>query len=410
MRPSTRREPGTLSSLPTALRCSAIFYILHILFQAKVAPAEVCGFFAALFLAWSIGKGWAKPSFHILYLPLLLYGVVSTVSALAADVRIHGAFEAMLWIKMSIFPTALILFRTIPVLRNIALKTHITAVVIIALWGILQYFVHDRRALEQRITGPTTHVMTFSGILLATSLLLLVLSAHRRKPWLWAATAIVSFALLLTFTRSVWYGWLLAVFVLVAVKRPRWLPAAAGILLLFITLMPMDFFSRFVSAFDAEQSSNLDRIRMAEAGIEIIKDYPVLGVGPANIKEVYPLFRKPDAPRFRPPHLHNNLIQLWAERGILGVTAYLLLLILFLRECYRGWRGPAREFAHAGAALTIGLGYAGLFEFNFGDTEVFYLMLTLFALLVSYLEAARPADEAASNEVAPPVVPAVSTT
>ena len=411
MRPSTRREPGALSSLPTALRWSAIFYILHVLSQAKVAPAEASGFFAALFLAWSLGKGWAKPSFHILYFPLVLYGVVSTVSALASENRAHEAGEAMLWIKMLIFPTALILFRTIPVIRNIALKTHIVAAVMISVWGIVQYFIHDRRELEHRITGPTTHVMTFSGLLLGASLLLLVLSAHRRKPWLWAVTALVSFALLLTFTRSVWYGWLLAVFVLVAVKRPRWLPAAAGLLLLFIALMPMDFFSRFVSAFDVEQSSNLDRIRMAEAGIEMIKDYPVLGVGPANIKEVYPLYRKPDAPRFRPPHLHNNVIQLWAERGILGVTAYLLFLILFLRECLRGWHGPAREFAHAGAAVTIGLSYAGLFEFNFGDTEVFYLMLTLFALIVSYLEAAEPAPVAAStNEVAPPVVPAVSTT
>ena len=41
----------------------------------------------------------------------------------------------------------------------------------------------------------------------------------------------------------------------------------------------------------------IDRIRMAEGGIEMIKDYPVMGVGPAYIKEVYPLYRRADAPR-----------------------------------------------------------------------------------------------------------------
>ena len=92
--------------------------------------------------------------------------------------------------------------------------------------------------------------------------------------------------------------------------------------------------------------------------------------------------RREDAPRFRPPHLHNNVIQLWAERGILAVVAYLMLLGLFLRECVRGWRGQAREFAEAGVAITVGLAYAGLFEFNFGDTEVFLIMLELFALIV----------------------------
>ena len=78
---------------------------------------------------------------------------------------------------------------------------------------------------------------------------------------------------------------------------------------------------------------------MAEAGVEIIKDYPLLGVGPANVKEVYPLYRKHDAPRFRIPHLHNNVIQLWAERGVLALVAYLFLQFLFLRECARGWGG-----------------------------------------------------------------------
>ena len=58
------------------------------------------------------------------------------------------------------------------------------------------------------------------------------------------------------------------------------------------------------------------------------------------MKEVYAIYRKQDAPRARPPHLHNNVVQLWAERGILGLGAYLLLLALFLRECVRGWRGP----------------------------------------------------------------------
>ena len=34
----------------------------------------------------------------------------------------------------------------------------------------------------------------------------------------------------------------------------------------------------------------------------------------------------------------------------------------------------------------FGLAVAGLFEFNFGDTEVFYLMLELFALMIALTE------------------------
>ena len=124
----------------------------------------------------------------------------------------------------------------------------------------------------------------------------------------------------------------------------------------------------------------------------MIKDFPLLGVGPANVKEVYALYKKHDAPRVRPPHLHNNVVQLWAERGILGLAAYLLLLALFLRECLAAWHGPHGCGPRSGGRrrrLTV----AGLFEFNFGDTEVFYLMLNLFALVVVPLERPEPSVE-----------------
>ena len=139
---------------------------------------------------------------------------------------------------------------------------------------------------------------------------------------------------------------------------------------------------------------------MFEAGVEIIKDYPLLGVGPANVKEIYPLYRKHDAPRFRIPHLHNNLVQLWAERGVLAPVAYLLLLGLFLRQCLRGWSGADSRYAEAGMAVAVGLGAAGIFEFNFGDTEVFWALLDVMAIVVTALEAGRPSNEVAAWTVA----------
>jgi O-antigen ligase len=126
----------------------------------------------------------------------------------------------------------------------------------------------------------------------------------------------------------------------------------------------------------------------------------LLGVGPANVKEIYPLYRKHDAPRFRIPHLHNNLIQLWAERGVLAMAAYLLLLGLFLRECIRSWNGSASRFAEVGLAVTMGLFAAGMFEFNFGDTEVFWMFLDVCAVVIAFTEQARQSNELPAHGVA----------
>jgi O-antigen ligase len=121
---------------------------------------------------------------------------------------------------------------------------------------------------------------------------------------------------------------------------------------------------------------------------------------------MYSIYRRHDAPRSRPPHLHNNVIQLWAERGILGLGAYVLLLALFIRECVHAWRGPVRVWAEVGVAVTVSLTVAGLFEFNFGDTEVFYLMLNLFALVAVSVERPRQAlNEVPMHLVSPPAEP-----
>jgi putative inorganic carbon (HCO3(-)) transporter len=385
---------------PLTVSIAVFWYLYHLFCAGWVASSECGALFAIVAVAIAIWRRELQPSFHILYFPLALYALDSTLSALFADRAIHSFGESALWLKILLFPAALILFRNVPRTRELALRVLLAFGVFSSAFGLVQYFVFNQRDLEHRITGPTAHVMTLSGLLLPVALVFLILWSHDSKNLLLlGGTILVTFALLLTFTRSAWLGWIVAVSVLLVLKRPRALAFAAPLLVLFVTFMPMPLFSRMVSSFDMRQSSNLDRIRMVEAGIEIIKDYPLLGVGPANIKEVYPLYRKPDAPRFRIPHLHNNFIQLWAERGVLGLAAYLLLVGLFLRECARAWNGPESRFAEIGVAVTVGLAAAGMFEFNFGDTEVFWIMLDIYALVIAFTE--RPLR---SNEPAGAVV------
>ncbi len=376
--------------LPKPLLAAILFYLGHIILQSKPAGSELGVAWMLIFLLSAMSRRQIRPSFHILCFPLAVYALVSTISSMVAPRDIHGNWELALWIKILVFPAALMIFRTVPRVRTCAIFCHAICGVWIACSGLFQYFFERQRDLEHRITGPSTHVMTYSGLLLPLSLFLIILALHYRKPWMYASSVIVTVTLLLTFTRSAWLGWLAAVFVLMLATRTRWVVFAVPVLIAGIALLPMSLFSRAVSSFDTRQSSNLDRIRMVQAGIEMIRDYPLLGVGPANVKEVYPLYRRSDAPRFRPPHLHNNIVQIWAERGVIALAAYFLLLGLFLRECVRGWRGPGRPFAEIGIAVTVAMFFAGLFEFNFGDTEPFLLLLDLFALVIASIEAPPP--------------------
>jgi len=377
------------SDTPRAVQLSIAFYVAHILLEGKIALSELTIAAALACALWAIWKRQLTASFHILYLPLLIYGLASTISALIADHEIHSFGETALWVKLLVFPYAVMILREVPRARQLVLNAFLTFGIFSGLYGFFQYFVLNRRDLEHRITGASTHVMTFSGLLLPLSLLFLIMAFHRRTWWLYGGALLTSGVLVLTFTRSVWIGWAGAVVVMILLVRPRSILYVAPLALWFVILSPLSVFGRMASTFDTTQSSNFDRIRMLQGGLEIIRDYPLFGVGPANIKEIYPLYRKPDAPRFRIPHLHNNVVQIWAERGILALWAYLLLLVLFLRECARFWGSPGRMYAEIGVAVVVSLTCAGMFEFNFGDTEVLLALLDLFALVIVSCEAAE---------------------
>lgn len=367
------------------VRWACLLYAGHIWFQGKIATSEIAAGFCVILVYVAVRKGELRLTWNILYYPLFLYCLASTISSLVAPQRLHMFGEQALWLKALIFPVALILLRQIPRMKEYALYSHAIFLTWISLDGLVEY-IREPHDLEHRITGGATHVMTYSGELLPLALLFLVLFVHQRKLWMLAPALLSTFALLLTFTRSAWLGFVVAIFVVIVSSRPRLLAWAAPLLVIVLIAAPVDMFGRLISSFSTQQESNLDRIRMVQAGEEIIRDYPLFGVGPANVKSLYPLYRLPDSPRFRTPHLHNNIVQIWAERGILALTAYLLLIVLFLRECALAWRTPGRPWAEAGIAAAVALTFAGFFEFNFGDTEVFYLLLDVFALVIVNLD------------------------
>jgi O-antigen ligase len=205
---------------------------------------------------------------------------------------------------------------------------------------------------------------------------------RRRLLWTAPVFALSTTALLLSFTRNAWVG-LAAGLVLVAVVwRPRALFAYPVLALALALTLPRSVVDRVVSIVDLHQGSNYDRLCMLSSGAQMVEDNPVFGVGLGMVERRYPVYRADDAPRWRVPHLHNNVVQLAAERGLLGLAAYLAILATFAVHTWRALRQPGQHHfpALAGCLLAVwGVTVAGLFEYNWGDAEVWIVTLTLLA-------------------------------
>ena len=255
-----------------------------------------------------------------------------------------------------------------------------------------QSLVDDPTVLA-RITGFMGHWMTFSGeqLLIWCAAVPAVIALGRR--WL-APLGIVGAALILSFTRSAWlgaFGGFLAVGLLlprktvIGVILPVGLVAAAASGLIY---------HRVSMSFDQQNfSPDTSRLAMAIVGFHMIQDHPLFGVGPERIHTEFPrYYHGNDLANFYYGHLHNNIVQIAAERGLLCLAAFLWLIFEIYADLWRMLKTATSEsrwtILSAIAAVT-GFLIAGFFEYNFGDSEVLLLLLFIISLPYGAYERSR---------------------
>jgi O-antigen ligase len=251
-------------------------------------------------------------------------------------------------------------------------------------------------SLGQRPRGTLGHYMTYSGTLMlviGVAASRLVFGA-RDRTWPALVMPALVVALSLTLTRSAWVGACVAVGVLFILKDLRLLGLLPVVVALFFAFAPDSVTNRMVSVFDLRDPTNRDRLAMARTGAAMVRDFPLTGVGPNMIPKLYMQYRDPDAVQAMNPHLHNVPLQIAAERGLPALAIWIAFVVLLahgLFGLFRSDREPT--LAAAGLAAIAGMLSAGLFEYNFGDSE----FLMLFLVLVTLPFAAVRRDDAAAS-------------
>lgn len=270
---------------------------------------------------------------------------------------------------------------------------------LVAAMGLVQ-LLGGFGGIDRRIRGPFSHWMTFSGFLLLCGMLLagvLLFGVHRRRggwrsPRLWwrvAALAAIAAAILGSLTRGAWLGLAAGIVFLVALRAPRWLAALPVAAVVFFLLAPLPIVARATSTVDPLNPSNYDRLAMADAGVRMIAERPLVGIGPELVEERYPIYRHPSGYRLWVPHLHNSFLQVAAERGLPSLVALLALMAASFTAAWRlyrregGRRGPRADLWMGALGALVAFNVAGLFEHNWGDTEV--QRLALFVVVMPFL-------------------------
>jgi putative inorganic carbon (hco3(-)) transporter len=269
--------------------------------------------------------------------------------------------------------------------------------VVSSLRGIGQFVTDPHRDLLHRISGFMSQWMTYSGLLM---LVLVLLAAYalctgiRQHKWVIPVGALIVVALVFSLTRNTWAGAMAGIVVLLILRRPWAIAVLIAAVLVFYLVSPGIIKQRLQSGLDAKDTTTRTRIECFWTATRMIQDNPWLGVGPKNVKfEALKYRREHEFPDWAYQHMHNNFLQIAAETGIPGLIIWLWFMIRLAWDalrCYRqansnsfsGGEGLKREALTASSAALAAwaaLLVAGLFEYNFGDSEV----LTLFLFIVS---------------------------
>jgi O-antigen ligase len=315
------------------------------------------------------------------FLPLAAYAGATLVSAAFSSDPRSSFIDCK---QLALFLIVPATYRLVHAQQTRTLITVVlTCAAISAAVGVIQFGILHYDQLSQRPQGTLGHYMTYSGLLMTVIAIAVARLLFDSSDRTWAALVLpaLAVAVALTSTRSAWVGVCAAVALLFALKDFRLFAILPIVAAVFFALAPGMITKRFVSMFDNKDPTRIDRLAMVHEGERMIAARPLTGVGPNMVEQRYADYRGDDAVNKVNPHLHNNPLQIAAERGLPALAIWLWFIVAVCRDLQRRWASGSQRFLAAAAlASVIALLSAGLFEYNFGDSEVLMLFLIVVTL------------------------------
>lgn len=328
---------------------------------------------------------------HIIPIPLVLFFIAVTISLVPnfyrlADYRYFflGSMHYLMILDFCSDPKRWrIIFHLIALLPGL-----------LAVRGILYDPLVLELDLMRRFGYPLPHP-NIAGYLFAMTLPLCLAIAVGERGRMRAVSLVSGvgqlLALILTYSRGSWLGWLASIFSFgVMLKRWREIWVILTMVGIFLTVAT-PLHERLFSLVSPQTDFSInERMQAMEDGLKLGLEHPVFGVGygrgplRAGLREQH---RNEATEYTHIAHTHNMYIELLAQTGLLGLGAFLWLICHIISKSL----GTAGRLEDQGRVFQLGIAAAwiafvvtGLGDVPFYHHEVRILFFTLLALTNSH--------------------------
>ncbi len=367
-----------------------------------------------------------------IHLLIFLYWGIATIATALSPVK-KAAFAG--WTKLTLYLLLFALCARLlksPRIRSWLIAVYLHISLIVSVNGLRQWFF-GAKALATWVDpesslSKTTRIYSYLGnpnllagyILPAVILSFVAIFAWRSLPK--KALALTMFivnsaCLVLTFSRGGWIGLVVSLLVLLVLLLYWWsidMPAfwrtwslpillvSLGTLSVLAVLFVPPVRERVLSIFAGRgDSSNNFRINVWMAAIEMIKDRPVIGIGPGNsaFNKIYPLYQRPN---FTALSAYSVFLEIAVETGLIGFACFIWLLLVTFNSALVQLRRLRQQRNAEGLWLIAGIvALAGMLGHGLVDTvwyrpQVNTLWWLMVGLVASYW---KPLPKTQTNSV-----------
>ncbi|NEP79146.1 MAG: putative bicarbonate transporter, IctB family [Okeania sp. SIO3B3] len=355
-----------------------------------------------------------------IHLLIFIYWCIATLAMATSPAR-TAAFSG--WVKLTLYLLLFVLGAMVlrsPKLRSWLISIYLLVSLVVSFYGIRQWI--DKVEPLATWNDPTsaqagiTRVYSYLGnpnllggyLLPAIALSFVAIFAWRSWPQKFLAVTmlLVNCACLrYTGSRGSWIGFIALMFAALILMWYWWsiympsfwqtwsLPIAvgslAGLLILAVVLLePLR--NRVLSIFAGRQdSSNNFRMNVWMSVFDMIRDRPVLGIGPGNdvFNKIYPLYQRP---RYSALSAYSVPLEIIVETGFIGFTAFLWLLLVTFNQGVLNLRhlrdaGDRQGYWLIGAMVAmVGLMSHGLVDTVWYRPQINTLWWLMVAIIASY--------------------------
>lgn len=348
-------------------------------------------------------------------LPLLAFigsAALATLFAVNRNVAIFGTYDRWEGL-LTIVSYGLVFWLTVQLLSgeadargltwSLLLSGYVIAAVAIlqSAFGLLGggYFTTGNNIIRADVTLANPD---FLGIFLAMLLPVAFAKLVSKRPIttrVLAANlvAVLLFGLLATFTRAAWIGAIVGVVVVLVLRRGRFhvwpLVISASVLVVGFAIVTgvaaarpssggsgigQALIARIASIADLKSGTANERVATWGDTLPLIASRPIVGYGPDTFGLVYPQFERTNQNFVLWDKPHQDALGVAASQGVIGLVAYIWILVAFVRAF---WKGRYQRGAVALFAGWIAYVVAIQFDFSWIPTSVPFWLFAAAAIV-----------------------------